>query len=479
MLGFSQYLVEAAGKALSASVSGMKTKGHIKRYILPFLSSQQKKQSLLDLGNYFSEKDVQDSNQHSHGEQHDPKAKQTHFLSSKHGQHEKGTGVRVTGVYNDNGTIMARTANHGNMPISKLGTPEKLAGKQKSKHGLELEPRLQTSIDPSRKPAGSTKTAHDFSAGDTRNGGKAVRGKAVKGKEVAGEESLIRGEAKTTKADKPAMGTSELHYDPEKKNWAITNAGVSNQFSRATVNNEKTEGKPMSLLDYLNKHHADGNIDKGFSARANPGTTVEYLKNANSNALHLHRYKEDDNGNVTEEHGTTFTIGDNNPLKDKLGMAHLGEADLDRLDGSLRIEKSRPKRNGGSITTVKHNPNPTVYREYATHSTNNPETSIGIHNTEHGAKVRERLNSILDDADKRGIDHSVFTNNVFSNSTVADRAEETKRKRLTYKRPGTGRVPQTGSPIATAPRPGLNPEAEHSGRSFYTPQEKLHMKGLV
>lgn len=56
-------------------------------------------------------------------------------------------------------------------------------------------------------------------------------------------------------------------------------------------------------------------------------------------------------------------------------------------------------------------------------------------------------------------------------------SEPTPRTRLAYNRPGTNRVPQTDSPMATAPTPGLNPESDHGGRSFYTPQEKLLMKG--
>lgn len=405
MLNFSKYLTEAAGKGLSGNTGSVKTKGHIKRYIFPFLSSEQKKHSLLSLGDYFSKKDVEESDQQNHGSFHNPKENQTHFLASNHGEHKKGTAVRVTSVYNNNGTIMAKTQNHGDMPISKLGTPEQLAAKQQSKRGLELEPRLQANIDPTRQAAGSTKTAHDFSAGDTRNNGKAVRGKALK-KFESEAPSLIRGESKTSQKDKVAMGTSELAYSPETRQWSITNPGVSEHFSKATVN-----GVP--LLDHLNKNHPDGVISKGFSAKAAQGTTVGYLRNANVNTLHLHRYKEDKDGNLLSENGTTFTVGDNNPLNGKLGMSHLGESSLDRLDGSLRVEMSRPKKGGGFVSTVKHNPVSSVYREYANHSLEN-EGSIGVHEEHHGAAVRQKISELLDDADKRGIDHSVFTQNAFS-----------------------------------------------------------------
>ncbi|CAB4162356.1 hypothetical protein UFOVP787_33 [uncultured Caudovirales phage] len=409
MFKFSEFLTEAAGKALSSNTGNIKTKGHIKRYIFPFLSSEQKKHSLLSLGNYFSKKDVEESDQQNNGSFHNSKQNQTHFLASNHKEHKKGTAVKVTGVYNDNGTIMAKTQNHGDMPISKLGTPEKLAAKQQSKRGLELEPRLQANIDPTRQAAGSTKTAHDFSAGDTRNGGKTVRGKALK-KYESEAPSLIRGESKTSQKDKVAMGTSELSYNPETRQWGITNPGVSERFSKATVN-----GVP--LLEHLNKNHPDGVISKGFSAKAALGTTVGYLRNANVNTLHLHRYKEDKNGNLISENGTTFTVGDNNTLKGKLGMAHLGESDLNKLDGSLRIEMSRPKKDGSFVSTVKHNPSSSVYRTYANHSLEN-EGSIGVHEEHHGAAVRKKISDLLNDADKRGIDHSVFTQNAFSSPNI-------------------------------------------------------------
>lgn len=52
------------------------------------------------------------------------------------------------------------------------------------------------------------------------------------------------------------------------------------------------------------------------------------------------------------------------------------------------------------------------------------------------------------------------------------------RNKLPYNRPGAGRVPQSDSPMASTPAPGLNPDADHGGRSFYAPHEKALMKGL-
>lgn len=59
------------------------------------------------------------------------------------------------------------------------------------------------------------------------------------------------------------------------------------------------------------------------------------------------------------------------------------------------------------------------------------------------------------------------------------------KSKLPYNRPGAGRVPQTDSPMAIAPKPGItksgitiDADAEHGGTQFYAPHEKNLMKGL-
>lgn len=387
MLNFADFLAEAAGDALKANTNDAKTKGHIKRYIFKMLSSEQKKQSLNDLGDYFNDKDVKDSDHHNHGETHDPNAEFTHTMSSSHGGHAKGTPIKVTGVYRDGNTIMARTSGHGTMPISKLAKPGKLAASSITKMGTDVENELQSNLDPTVKPAGNSKTAFDFTAGDISNKERSVRGKVVKNLE--GETApIIRGEAKASKTGSVAMGSSELRYTPEKK-WHFTNKDLADKFGESTVS-----ASGLKLIDHLNTHHSDGIISKGFSVGAAPGTASEYLRRANNNMLHLHRYGTDKNGNVTTNHGTTYTIGDDNSLKGQLGVGHLSEDDLLNLDGRLQIEATRSS-SGGSTSTVKHKPPVKIVKQLANNSITNPESHGSLHNKDHAEKIRGRFEDFL------------------------------------------------------------------------------------
>lgn len=433
MLTFLEFLTEAAGKALQSNTSNMKTKGHIKRYIFPYLSSAQKKESIYDMDGYFDAKDVKDSNQEEHGILHNPEVDSTHVLSSNHGDNKKGDRVKVTSLYRNGTTIMARTQDHGDMPISKLGTPADLAATNITSKGFSVEEKLQKHADPTKKPAGSTKTAFDFSAGDTSDNQGSVRGKVVK--EVVIPEKakktdavpLIRGEAKASKKGSVAMGTSELEYDNRTKKWRLTNPQVESIFSKATV-------KGVPLIDHLNQNYPTGEITRGFTADAHPGTAIEYLRNANVNSLHLHTYAEDNSGNVTRDHGTTYTVGDANPFQGKLGMAHLGEDDLLRLDGKLNIEKTRPTANGFK-TTVKHRPSASVFNEFANASQNDPDKHLNLADEEHGKRFRDNFTSFMKDYNKkrRNVD--------LASSVFKPRTQD-----------------ETGS-------------GEHGGRSFYGPGE--------
>jgi hypothetical protein len=399
MLKFSDFLIEAAGKAIHSNTGSPKTKGHIKRYIFPYLSSEQKKKSIHDLDGFFDEKDVKDSNQENNGVSHDPEAEFTHELSSNHGGNKKGDRVKVTGIYRNGITIMARTQDHGEMPLSKLGTPAELAAANITSKGFSVEEKLQKHADPTKKPAGSTKTAFDFSAGDVNDDQGSVRGKLVK--DVAVPEKakkdtsapIIRGEAKASKKGSVAMGTSELEYDNATKKWRLTNPQVESVFSKATV-------KGVPLIEHLNRNHPNGEISTGFTADAHPGTAVEYLKNANVNSLHLHTYAEDNKGGITKDHGTTYTVGDNNPFQGKLGMAHLGEDDLLDLDGKLNIEKTRPTATGFK-TTVKHRPSASVFNRLANASQVNPENHLNLANEEHGQRFRNSFKSFVQEYNKK------------------------------------------------------------------------------
>jgi hypothetical protein len=383
-----RFLDEAAGKSMSSNFNNIKTPGHIARYVLPFLSSEQKKKSVENVKQYMGSKKIDTD---SHGELHNPDPNETtHTLASPHKNpgtgeaYAKGTAVKVTGVRAVNGVAHVTTQNHGTIPMSKLGTPETLAAKPRTSVGLNLEHVLQKNSDPRFKPAGTSGGAWDFVAGKP-DSKMSIRGKAAKKDESAVPE--FRGESKASKKGSVAMGSSTVNFDKGSKKWSFANPKMAEAFGKA-----KHPDSGKTLLDHLNTHHADGRIEKGFSIDAAPGTTQHYLEKAKANALHLHRYGQDEGGNFTHNHGTTYTVGKNNPFANKLGMHHLSDEDLGKLDGKLHIEATRGDT---GVTQVKHRPKPAVFNSYADASKKNPEKHTDLSNDEHGNKFREKFKSAV------------------------------------------------------------------------------------
>lgn len=377
MRSFLNFIVEAAGEGMSSNIKSVKTKGHIKRYIFPYLSSAQKKNSAAELSSIFNDKDNSESDLEAHGASHDPKAESTHVLSAAHGEHKKGEPVNVSGIHISGNTVMAKTKEHGDIPISKLGKPEKLAAVNRTSAGFELEHTLQKNIDPRYKPAGSSGESWDFVAGDPESE-QSIKGKAVKKDE---SKPIFRGEAKASKKGAVAMGTISAGYNKQKNLWEYsgkTKSKMKDKFEEAT---HPESG--LSIIDHLNKFHRDGNIKTGFSVKAPSGTSRHYLNGIGANSLHLHRYAKDENGNYTLNHGTTYTIGDSNEFKGALGLGHLSNKDIDALDGTLTVEPS-----GSGNIQIKHRPKPSVFNEYANKSRENPEEHMDLSREEHGNKFK-------------------------------------------------------------------------------------------
>lgn len=385
MLSFSKflsestidYLEEAAGKGLASSTGSVKTRGHIKRYIFPYLSSEGKKQSIHDLHNFFSDKDVQESDQESHGQLHDKKAKATHIMASAHNGHAKGTAVKVKSVYRNGDTIVARTENHGDMPISKLGTPAELAAAPKTEEGFKLEHLLQRNVDPRYKPAGSTGGSYDFVAGDP-DSGDSVKGKAVK----KDETPLFRGESKNSEKGKVSMGTITAVHNPKTRKWEYstkTKSKMQPAFEKAKHENGK------SILEHLNAIAPDGKLKKGFHVNAPKGTTAHYINAGGINALHIHRYAKDKDGNFTKNYGTTYTTGSNNIHQGKLGLGHLSNKDLNDLDGQIHVESS-----GEGNVQIKHRPPAAAFNRFADASVNDPTNHRDLSREDHAEEFRKK-----------------------------------------------------------------------------------------
>lgn len=460
MLNFSnflieEFLIEAAGKAMAGNFRNVKGRSHVKAYIMPFLSKQQKIETAKNLTKHVGSDEIDTS---SHGELYNPdKNATTHEIVAKTGhvdsktgeRHAQGTKVRVTGVrHTPDDQIIVQTANHGEIPLSKLGTPAGLARSNKTSEGFGIERILQSNIDPRYKPAGSTGESWDFVAGNPKEEDKSVRGKAVKSDESKVPE--FRGEAKASTKGTVAMGTSSINFDKNSRTWSFANPKVAEKFAEA-----RHPKSGLKLLDHLNKHHKDGTISTGFTVEAPKGTAEHYLKSVNANALHLHRYAKNSNGEYTMNHGTSYTIGDDNPFANKLGLGHLSYDDLGQLDGKLVIEKTT-----SGVTQVKHRPSPTIFKKLADASRSDPENHRDLTRQEHAEEFKQKL-----------------INHLGSETPSQETLSQIPFVRQPHKQKGVERLPQTGSPMVSAPTPGVNPDAEHGGRRWFTPQEKSIMKG--
>ena len=469
MFSFQDFLTEnfLTETTMSGSFAQTKGRSHVLAYVMPFLSKEQKKNVLKNSSQHFEPGDIDVT---KHGDFHDPaKNATTHEIESKTGHKDassgkiypQGTKVKVVGIKHDPKTkqIIAQTASHGDMPLSRLGKPKELARIRKTEEGFNVEKILQQRIDPRYKPAGSSGASWDFVAGDPDEEDKSVRGKAVKKDES--KIPIFRGESKAAKQgnDSISMGTSTVKFNPESRTWSF--AKKPNGPAMAKVFEKAVHPKTgLPVLEHLNKHNSNGNIPQGqgFTAKAPEGTAEHYMKSMKANSLHLHRYAADENGKTIMSRGTSYTVGDDNPFANKLGMGHLSYKDLGALDGSITIESSKT----GS-TTARHKPSTAVFKRMADASMNDPENHRDLTNEDHANEFRKRLTdhlSSLKNVSQETISKIPFVRKPF----------QTKAKT----RPGEGEV----SPMVTAPKPGLNPDAQHGRHSFYTPQEKTLMKGL-
>lgn len=370
-------LTEAAGKSMVGSVNDSEKKGlrHLKNYVIPTLSKTQKRSVLAAFARHLNPADFDKE----HGSQHDPSNpdKPTHVMTSKHGAHDKGTAVTATGAYHDDqGKIFIKTKQHGDIPQSKLGVPEKLAIAPITKTGFDIEDKIAENFGTT--PAGPTGTAYDFVSHDDGQG-KATKDKRLQGKvkEVSGEDEKEQIETPFTrlqgesKLERGKMGQSACNFNKAKGRWELTNAKLGKHLAKTKVN-----GVP--LLQYLNTNHPNGTIDKFINVSAPRGMARAYLSSSDINALHIHNKKKNK--------GTTFTMGDNNPLIGKTTLGHLTNRDLDRLDGKIQIA---PTTSGK--TQVIHRPHQPTMTRYANLSTEQPELHRDMTHPEHAKEVKDLL----------------------------------------------------------------------------------------
>ena len=388
MLNFKDFLLE--GKGLEGSI-GTEKKGlrHVKNYILPYLSKSQRKTAIDNFSKHLNLKKIKDE----HGAKYDPDENQhTHELVSSANGFETGTKVRVTGVRHDEqGRIFVQTAKHGEVQASKLNKPEELKKPVITKGGFDVESKIAKNLG--SEAAGSTGTAFDYSYRGNENGG--IRGKARK---IESDKPTLRGESKQNKAK---MGESAIKHDPTTGKWFFTNAKLAPHFSKTLVGD-----KP--ILDYLNEKFPNGEA-KSFSTDAPKGTARTYLENLGVNSLHLHRTEKATKKKAAIDHGTTFTIGDNNDLRGKTNLGHLSNDELDRLDGRIRIEAG-----GQGTVKLSHTPNPTVFKEYADRSktmTGHGDLTDESHANEFRNHVDRHITSLISNTQPKTLNHEANIGN--------------------------------------------------------------------
>lgn len=331
--------------------------GHAVNYVLPYLSASQRATARRNFEPHLRGRKIKDGDGSLYHE-----TKTTHELASKVGNHAAGTRVKVTGVYHENGQIMVNTKHHGSMPMSKLIKPKELAKPKVAQQGFDVEGKIAKNLG--TKPAGSTKHAFDFSYGGDRE--KHVRGhvREVHTPKVRGESKLDRGK----------MGQSALSHDPKTGKWSFGNQQMASHFKKATVN-----GVP--ILQHLNTHHSNGKIDKGFSADAARGTSLNYLNSGNVNTLHIHNKKE----NI----GTTYTIGSNSKIKGKTKLGHLNDDDIHQLDGGIHIQATQTGR-----TTSVHRPKQNIMKKLSLQSRTDSKNHRDLTNADHAREFIKHVDKI-------------------------------------------------------------------------------------
>jgi len=349
---------------------GSEKKGirHLNNYVLPYMSHENRQQVASNFKQHISPGKIKSGN----GSNYNPdKNKTTHTLASEVNDHKAGTPVRVIGARHDNeGRIHIQTADHGEIQMSKLNKPEELKKPNITQGGFNVESKIAQNLG--GIAAGSTGTAHDFSYRGEEGG---IRGKARK---IETDQPYLRGESKQNKAN---MGVSSLKFDKNKKKWDFTNEHLRDTFAKATH-----PDSGLSVLNHLNKFHSNGVIPNGFTASAAPGTVRSYLHGINANSLHLHRTESAGKRKEAVDHGTTYSIGDDNTFKGKTKMSHLANEDLDKLDGKLTVESTTT----GS-TRAAHKPSFKHFKEYADNSVTNPDQHVDLTREDHAKEVRTRL----------------------------------------------------------------------------------------
>jgi hypothetical protein len=149
--------------------------------------------------------------------------------------------------------------------------------------------------------------------------------------------------------------------------------------------------------------------------------------------------------------GTTFTVGDE--LHGKTRLGHLSSENIDSLDGIIDIAKTQ---NGKTLGF--HRPNEKNMRTFASLSQNDPNSHRSLTNVDHAEEFKRNIDNLRTPEKPRPVNKTSQTSSKISSKP-------------------TNPTPSGGFGQYRGDGPGVNPDAEHGGRKWFTPQEKSIMKG--
>lgn len=341
---------------MSSSINQQKTLRHVRNYVFPYLTEEQREESIKSLGIEIPT----DTN----------KLEGEFTVGLKYNNLKEGMRIKALGLLKEGITVHLITEK-GNIPLSKVQKPFKMP--LKTKAGFDVEKKIAKNLGVNH--AGPSQHEFDFHYPPSPLAKKIVFGK-VKTTEDA-PETVVRGESKL---DRGKFGESALIFNDKKKTWMMSNDKMSSKFSQAKKNN-------LTIIDYLNKNHPEGKIEQGFSVQAPKGTAGHYLEQSKVNVLHLHDKKSNT--------GTTYTIGNKNELKGQTKLAHLSTAQINQLDGSISVEKTQTGR-----TVIVHKPKQGVMKKFANKSTEDPIKHRSLYDPEHANEFRHHVNTFITNKDK-------------------------------------------------------------------------------
>lgn len=348
------------------NINSEKTRRHIRNYIFPYLVSEQKLEALNTLVMHIDirEDDFLD------GELCE--SPYTHTLASNINGHSKGTPIKIVGVELNEKTVVAKTKSHGDVPLSKVNKPKELKKPLMTKKGFDVEEKIASNLG--GKGAGPTQKEFDFHYPPHPVKKKMVFGKVkhVPSTEKERADAIVRGESKL---DRGKFGESAMTFDKKKNQWKFTNAKLGSKFAQA-----KKEGKP--ILKYMNEKFPEGVIDTGFGMDAPKGMAKHYLEQSMVNVLHIHDKATDT--------GTTYTIGQDNELKGKVKLSHLSHADINSLDGVVKVEKTSTGK-----TLIVHRPKRGVMKKFANASVKDKENHRSLADRAHAKEFMHHVNSYI------------------------------------------------------------------------------------